>query len=118
MNNCIFIDFVNANHYRKLKEKYSDKIIGRWDRMSDVVSVLSCATKNVVILLPHTIIKNDVELWLLAFLKKLKEGNVWFVLNVGISGISESSASSDVVFDKDGYMARIRYVVSYQKIVS
>lgn len=118
MNDCIFIDFVDANHYRKLKEMYSDKIIGRWDRMSDVVSVLSCSTKNVVILLPHTITKNDVELWLLAFFKKLKEDNVWFVLNVGISGISESSASSDVVFDKDGYMARIRYVVSYQKIVS
>ena len=44
MNSCIFIDFVDANHYRKLKEEYSDKIIGTWDRMSDVVSVLSYAT--------------------------------------------------------------------------
>ena len=117
MNSCIFIDFVDANHYRKLKEEYSDKIIGTWDRMSDMVSVLSYAAKNVLILLPPTITKNAVELWLLAFQKRLKEENVWFVLNVGISGISESSTSSDVVFDKDGYMARIRYVVSYQKIV-
>ena len=56
--------------------------------MSDVVSVLSYAAKNVVILLPPTITKNAVELWLLAFQKRLKEENVWFVLNVGISGIS------------------------------
>lgn len=52
MTDYFYVDFVDAIHFLKLKEKLSGKIVGKWDGMEDVVSALSYNVKNVVILLP------------------------------------------------------------------
>ena len=115
MNDYFYVDFVNANHFQKLKEKLRDKIVGKWDGMADVVSVLSFNAKNVVILLPQCIKKGNVETWLFALQKELKEQKVCLFSKYELAGISESSISSDIVFDTGGYIARILYVVYYKR---
>lgn len=113
MNAYFYVDFVDVNHFHKLKEKLGDKIVGKWDGMADVVSALSYNVKNVVVLLPQGIRKENVEAWLFALQKELKERNVCLYLKVDLAGISESSVSSDIVFGTDGYIVRILYVVNY-----
>ena len=113
MNDYFYVDFVDVNHFQKLKEKLSDKIVVKWDRMVDVVSALSYDVKNVVVLLPQGIRKENVKTWLFALQKELKERNVLLFSKIGLAGISESSVSSDIVFGTDGYIARILYVVNY-----
>lgn len=113
MDNYFYVDFVDANHLLKIKEKLSGKIIGRWDRIADVVSALSCDVKNVVILLPQGVKKENVEAWLFALQKELKERKVLLFSKFELAGISEKSVSSDIVFGINGYIARILYVVNY-----
>jgi len=113
--NYFYVDFVDANHFLKLKEKLSDKIIGKWDGMADVVSTLSYNVKNVVILLPRGIKKENVEAWLFVLQKELRNRNVFLFSKIELTGISETSVSSDIVFSAGGYIARILYVVSYLK---
>lgn len=113
MNAYFYVDFVDVNHFHKLKEKLGDKIVGKWDGMADVVSALSYNVKNVVVLLPQGIRKENVEAWLFALQKELKERNVCLYSKDDLAGISESSVSSDIVFGTDGYIARILYVVNY-----
>lgn len=113
MTDYFYVDFVDAIHFLKLKEKLSGKIVGKWDGMEDVVSALSYNVKNVVILLPKGIKKENVDAWLFALQKELRERNVCLYSKFDLAGISESSVSSDIVFGADGYIARILYVVNY-----
>ena len=46
MNDYFYVDFVDAIHFLKLKEKLSGKIVGKWDGMEDVVSALSYNVKK------------------------------------------------------------------------
>ena len=105
-------------HFLKLKEKLSGKIVGKWDGMEDVVSALSYNVKNVVILLPQGIKKENVDAWLFVLQKELKERNVFLFSKNELAGISEISVSSDIVFSVGGYIARILYVVSYLKNIT
>lgn len=118
MNDYFYVDFVDAIHFLKLKEKQSGKIVGKWDGMEDVVSALSYNVKNVVILLPQGIKKENVDAWLFVLQKELKERNVFLFSKKELAGISEISVSSDVVFSVGGYIARILYVVSYLKNIT
>ena len=77
MTDYFYVDFVDAIHFLKLKEKLSGKIVGKWDGMEDVVSALSYNVKNVVILLPQGIKKENVDAWLFVLQKELKERNVF-----------------------------------------
>lgn len=113
MNDYFYVDFVDAIHFLKLKEKLSDIIVGKWDRMADIVSALSYDMRNVVVLLPQGIRKENVEAWLFALQKELRDRNVCLYSKFDLAGISESSVSSDIVFGADGYIARILYIVNY-----
>lgn len=116
MNDYFYIDFVDVNHFHKLKEKLSDKIVGKWDGMADVVSALSYDVKNVVILLPQSIKKENVETWLFVLLKELKEQNVCLGTKFELAGISEYSVSSDIVFGDENNIVKILYVVIYERV--
>ena len=89
MNDYFYVDFVDAIHFLKLKEKLSGKIVGKWDGMEDVVSALSYNVKNVVILLPQGIKKENVDAWLFVLQKELKERNVFLFSKNELAGISE-----------------------------
>lgn len=74
---------------------------------------LSDKIKNVVVLVPQTVTREDVESWLYNFQKELRERHVCSVSKIGLAGVSEFSKSSDVVFSRGGYIARILYIVYY-----
>lgn len=86
MNDYFYVDFVDAIHFLKLKEKLSGKIVGKWDGMEDVVSALSYNVKNVVILLPQGIKKENVDAWLFVLQKELKERNVFLFSKMNWQG--------------------------------
>ena len=72
--------------------------------------------KNVVILLPQSIKKENVETWLFVLLKELKEQNVCLGTKFELAGISEYSVSSDIVFGDDNNIVKILYVVIYERV--